>query len=154
MTVTKHRKPLVIAILTLIAWLVISGVAGPLFGNLSSVQKNDNADFLPKHVEAQKFADVYKDFTVTANRQLPALVLFTGDVTPEKVASVNQFLNSIGSKPLVTRAGKSIDGVTQNIGDYLTPGQQIVAFPSQDMKAILANVPFEDRKSTRLNSSH
>ena len=60
MTVTKHRKPLVIAILTLIAWLVISGVAGPLFGNLSSVQKNDNADFLPKHVEAQKFADAYK----------------------------------------------------------------------------------------------
>ena len=144
MTVTKHRKPLVIAILTLIAWLVISGVAGPLFGNLSSVQKNDNADFLPKHVEAQKFADAYKDFTVTANRQLPALVLFTGDVTPEKVASVNQFLNSISSKPLVTRAGKSIDGVTQNIGDYLTPGQQIVAFPSQDMKAILANVPFDN----------
>ena len=91
----KHRKPLAVAILVFIAWMGISGVAGPLFGNLSSVQKNDNADFLPKNVEAQKFADEYKNFTASANRQLPALVLFTGDITPEKIASVNQFINTL-----------------------------------------------------------
>ena len=140
----KHRKPLAIAILVFIGWMVISAVAGPLFGNLSSVQKNDNADFLPKQVEAQKFADQYKSFTVTANRQLPALVLFTGDVTPEKIAAVNQFANSLRDKPLVTQKGEAISGVDKKIGDFLTPGQQIVAFPSKDMQAILANVPFDN----------
>ena len=121
MTAKKHRKPLAIAILVTIGWLVISGIAGPLFGNLSSVQKNDNADFLPKHVEAQKFADEYKSFTVTANRQLPALVLFTGDVTPEKIASVTQFVNTLPGKSLVTRKGAAISGVDKTIGDFLTP---------------------------------
>jgi putative drug exporter of the RND superfamily len=140
----SHRKPLVIAIVTIIGWLVISGIAGPLFGNLSSVQKNDNADFLPKNVEAQKFADEYKKFTVNANRQLPALVLFTGDVTPEKIAQVNQFMATIGEKSLVTKEGKEIVGVSKTIGEFLTQGQQIVAFPSKDMKAILANVPFDN----------
>lgn len=144
MSTTKHRKPLAIAILTLIGWLIIAGAAGPLFGNLSSVQKNDNADFLPKNVEAQKFADEYKAFSVTANRQLPALVLFTGDITQEKIASANQFLNTIATKPLVTRDGKPISGVDKKIGDFLTPNQQIIAFPSQDMKAVLANLPFDN----------
>ena len=140
----KHRKPLAVAILVFIAWMGISGVAGPLFGNLSSVQKNDNADFLPKNVEAQKFADEYKNFTASANRQLPALVLFTGDITPEKIASVNQFINTLPGKSLVTKKGQPIDGVDKKIGDFLTPGQQLVAFPSKDMKAILANVPFDN----------
>ena len=67
-TKTKGRKPLWIAIVTIIVWLAISGAAGPLFGNLSSVQKNDNADFLPANVEAQKFANEYKAFSVNANK--------------------------------------------------------------------------------------
>ena len=96
MTTTRHRKPLIIAILTLIAWLMVSGIAGPLFGNLSSVQKNDNADFLPSKVESQKFSDTYKSFTTNSNRTLPALVLFTGDVTPEKIMATNVFINTLG----------------------------------------------------------
>lgn len=144
MTQTRHRKPLIVAIITLIAWLMISGVAGPLFGNLSSVQKNDNADYLPKHVESQKFSDTYKGFTVSANRTLPALVLFTGDVNQDKVIAANQFVNTLGPKPLVTKDGKAIEGVTKTIGDFLTPGQQVFAFPSKDMKAILANLPFDN----------
>ena len=141
---TKGRKPLWIAIVTIVGWLAITGVAGPLFGNLSSVQKNDNADFLPAQVEAQKFADEYKAFTVNANRELPALVLFVGDVTPEKIASANSFLSTLASKPLVDIDGKKLEGVEKNIGDYLTSGQQLFTFPSQDGKALLANVPFDN----------
>ena len=44
----RGRKPLWIAVITIVAWLGISGVAGPMFGKLSTVQKNDNSDFLPK----------------------------------------------------------------------------------------------------------
>ncbi len=140
----KGRKPLWFAIISIVAWLGISSAMGPLFGNLSSVQKNDNADFLPAHVEAQKFSDAYKSFTVNANKNLPALVLFEGDVTQEKIAATNIFLNTIATQPLVTKDGKAISGVTKTIGDYLTKGEKIFAFPSQDGKALLANVPFDN----------
>lgn len=140
----KARKPLWFAIITIIVWFGISGAVGPLFGNLSSVQKNDNADFLPPHVEAQKFSDAYKSFTVNANKSLPALVLFEGSVTQEKVMATNVFFASISSQPLVTKDGKALSGVNKKIGDFLTPGEKIFAFPSQDGKALLANVPFDN----------
>ena len=139
----KGRKPLWVAIVTVLAWFVISGVTGPLYGNLSSVQKNDNADYLPTTVESQAFSNEYKAFAANANRTLPAIILYTGEVTPAKIAAATAFLNSVGNKPLVTREGKALDGVNKKIGDYLTPGQ-IAAFPSQDGKALLANVPFDN----------
>ena len=139
----KGRKPLWVAIFTLVAWFVISGVAGPLYGNLSSVQKNDNADYLPKSVESQAFSDSYKAFASNANRTLPAIVLYTGEVTPSKIAAANTFLQTLASKPLVTRDGKNISGVDKKIGDFLSPGA-INSFPSQDGKALLANVPFDN----------
>ena len=94
----KGRKPLWVAIFTLVAWFVISGVAGPLYGNLSTVQKNDNADYLPKSVESQAFANEYKAFAANANRTLPAIVLYTGEVTPTKIASANAFLCLMSTK--------------------------------------------------------
>ena len=63
----KGRKPLWVAIVTVLAWFVISGVTGPLYGNLSSVQKNDNADYLPTSVESQAFSNQYKAFAPNAN---------------------------------------------------------------------------------------
>lgn len=142
----KGRRPLWVAIFTLIAWMVISSVAGPLYGNLSSVQKNDNADYLPKTVESQAFADQYKAFSSNANRTLPAIVLYTGEVTPAKTKSAYEFLQSLANKPLVSREGKALAGVDRTIGQYLTPGV-IVPFPSQDGKALLANVPFDNSKA-------
>ena len=44
--------------------------------------------------------------------------------------------------------GKKIEGVEKTIGDYLTSGQQLFTFPSQDGKALLANVPFDNAKAT------
>jgi RND superfamily putative drug exporter len=36
----RGRKPLWIAIITVVAWLGISGAAGPMFGNLSTVRED------------------------------------------------------------------------------------------------------------------
>jgi RND superfamily putative drug exporter len=90
-TKVKARKPLWVAIVVIIAWFGISGATGPLFGNLSSVQKNDNADFLPANVEAQKFANEAKDFSANSDKSLPALVLFEGTVTPSAVGQATAF---------------------------------------------------------------
>lgn len=135
----RGRKPLWIAIITVVAWLGISGVAGPMFGNLSSVQKNDNSDFLPKSAESYKFTQEYKAFSPSSDRAIPALVLFTGDVDAAKVSAATGFLNSLPGKTLANHADVKI-------GDYLIAGAPIFAFPSQDGKAILGSLSFDAKK--------
>lgn len=132
--------------MVVIAWMAVAGFVGPLNGKLSTVQENDNANFLPKNAEAQAFADEYEKFSTGATRSIPALVLFTGDATAERVSAANAFLATLPNQKLVTKEGKSIDKVTDTIGNYLTAGVPLIAFASQDGKAILANVPFDSEK--------
>ena len=139
---TSHRKPMWLAIVLVAAWFMVSGVTGPLFGQLSTVQKNDNSKFLPSSSETERFNAATAKFTSGANKGLPELILFLGNATPANVAATNTFLQSIGSLPLVDVNGKSIPGVTAKISDFLDPASPLTAFPSQDGKAILANVPF------------
>jgi RND superfamily putative drug exporter len=135
----KGRKPLWLAIITVIIWMGIAGSAGPVFGKLSSVQKNDNSDFLPKNAESSKFNEAYQQFNPNTDRAIPALVLYIGEVDAEKVAAANQFLQTVPSKPVQ-------DGEGKLIGEYLVPGTPLVAFPSQDGKAILGSIAFDSAK--------
>ena len=135
----KGRKPLWIAIIVVIAWMGIAGAAGPVFGKLSSVQKNDNSDFLPKNAESSKFIEAYEQFNPNTDRAIPALVLYIGEVDATKVAAANEFLQTIPSKPVEEGQGKLI-------GEFLVPGTPLVAFPSQDGKAILGSIAFDSAK--------
>lgn len=135
----KGRKPLWLAIITVIIWMGISGAAGPVFGKLSSVQKNDNSDFLPKNAESSKFNEAYQKFNPNTDRAIPALVLYIGEVDGQKVAAANEFLQTIPSKEVE-------DGQGKLIGEYLVPGTPLVAFPSQDGKAILGSIAFDSAK--------
>ena len=135
----KGRKPLWIAIIIVIAWMGIAGAAGPVFGKLSSVQKNDNSDFLPKNAESSKFNEAYEQFNPNTDRAIPALVLYIGEVDATKVAAANEFLQTIPSKPVE-------DGQGKLIGEFLVPGTPLVAFPSQDGKAILGSIAFDSAK--------
>ena len=68
----RHRKPLLIAVFLTIAWLGLSSVTGPLFGNLSTVQKNDNSKFLPNAAESTRATTAITKFADnTANNQTP-----------------------------------------------------------------------------------
>jgi RND superfamily putative drug exporter len=133
--VKKTRKPFAIAMLVVIAWFVISGVFGPLFGKLSTVQDNNNSSFLPKGAEATLAADQIKTFSGKESFNFPTLVLFEGAVSPEKLAAINTHMQGVGSLTL--------GGTEAKISDYLAPGEAITVFPSQDGKAILANVPLD-----------
>ena len=135
----KGRKPLWIAIIIVIAWMGIAGAAGPVFGKLSSVQKNDNSDFLPKNAESSKFNEAYEQFNPNTDRAIPALVLYIGEVDATKVAAANEFLQTIPSKPVE-------EGQEKLIGEFLVPGTPLVAFPSQDGKAILGSIAFDSAK--------
>ena len=138
----KTRKPFAIAMLVVIAWFIITGVFGPLFGKLTSVQENNNSSFLPKGAEATQASEVIQTFSGKDSFNFPTLILFEGDVTPKTIAAVNDDLVKVGSVTL--------DGTSAKISDYLAPNQQITVFPSQDGKAILGNIPLDGNSIAKL----
>jgi RND superfamily putative drug exporter len=121
--------------LVVIAWFMLTGVFGPLFGKLSSVQENNNSSFLPKGAEATLAADEIKKFSKEDSFNFPTLILFEGQVDPSKLGAINEHMAGVGALTL--------DGTEAKISDYLAPGQVISVFPSQDGQAILANVPLD-----------
>jgi putative drug exporter of the RND superfamily len=142
-----HRKFIVIASVVTLAWLMISGVVGPLFGSLSTVQKNDNSKFLPDGSESSRASTAINTFAAKdAFKQFPTLVLFIGKATPDKVASANVFAQSLASKDLVDKNGQLIKdasgkAISIPISKYIATGAQSIAFPSAKGDAILANIP-------------
>lgn len=141
-TAKKSRRPLVYALIVIFIWFGTSGVMGPLFGKLSTVQENDNSAFLPDSAESTQAAKVIAKFNASLNQTLPTLVLYRGEVNPEKIAALNAHLATLGTK--------KIGGTLVPISKYLTKGEQIFAFPSQDGKAILVNLPFSSDIATDL----
>lgn len=138
----KNRKPYAIAMLVVIAWFIITGIFGPLFGKLTSVQENNNSSFLPKGAEATLAADEIKNFSSQDSFNFPALVLFEGTFTEATFAAVNDHVSKVGDLTLADTSAK--------LGDYLAPGQAISVFPSQDGKALLANIPLDGSAIAKL----
>jgi RND superfamily putative drug exporter len=128
--------------LVVLMWFLITGVFGPLFGKLSSVQENNSSSFLPKGAEATQASELIQTFSGKDSFSIPALVLFEGKATPENLQAINSHLDAIGELTLAGTAAK--------IADYLAPGQRISAFPSEDGNAILANVPLDGNSLTKL----
>ena len=92
------RKALVLAILSIVTWLAIGGFSGQAFSKISTVQKNDNASFLPDSAESTKAQKTITQFSAQSSDLLPTLILLVGDVdpmkNPEKFALVNQYAQS------------------------------------------------------------
>lgn len=138
----KNKKPVALAVLVVIGWFLISGIFGPLFGKLSSVQENNNSSFLPKGAEATLAADEIAKFAGDASFNFPTLILLEGDVTPAALTAINSHLTTVSALTL--------EGTSSTIGDYLLKDQPINAFPSQDGKAILVNIPLNGESIAEL----
>lgn len=123
-------------------WFAITGIFGPLFGKLTSVQENNNSSFLPKGAEATLASDEISKFSGKDSFNFPTLILFEGKATPETFAAINAHMSTVGALTL--------DGTESKISDFLAPGQEISVFPSQDGKAILANVPLDGNAIAKL----
>jgi hypothetical protein len=93
----------------------ISSFTGPLFGKLSTVQENNNSSFLPEDSVATRAANAIAKFSDSANDQIPALVLFKGEVTPEKIASAQAFAQTLGSKMLVHSDGELLKDANRGL---------------------------------------
>ena len=128
--------------LVVISWFIITGFFGPLFGKLTSVQENNNSSFLPKGAEATQAADLIEGFSDREGFAFPTLILFEGKVTPENLAAINAHMAGVGSLTL--------GDTDKKISDYIAPDQAISVFPSEDGKAILANVPLDGNAISEL----
>ena len=137
-----NRKPYALAMLVVITWFIITGFFGPLFGKLTSVQENNNSSFLPKGAEATQAADLIEGFSDREGFAFPTLILFEGKVTPENLAAINAHMAGVGSL--------TIGDTDKKISDYIAPDQVISVFPSEDGKAILANVPLDGNAISEL----
>ena len=141
-TTQKSRKPFALALLVVFVWLGITGVFGPMFGKLTSVQENNNSSFLPKGAEATLASDEIAKFSDKDSFNFPALILFEGKATPETFAAINAHIAKVGTL--------SLGDTDAKVSDYLAPGQEISVFPSQDGKAILANVPLDGNAISKI----
>ena len=128
--------------LVVISWFIITGIFGPLFGKLTSVQENNNSSFLPKGAEATLAADEIRKFSTQDSFNFPALILFEGRFTPETFAAVQGHVSKVGDLTMAETTAK--------ISDYLAPGQAISVFPAQDGQALLANIPLDGNAISKL----
>ena len=121
---------------------MITGIFGPLFGKLTSVQENNNSSFLPKGAEATLAADEIAKFAGDTSFNFPTLILLEGEATPAAIGAINAHLSTVGALTLGDTSAK--------ISDYLLKDQPITAFPSQDGKAILVNIPLDGNSISEL----
>jgi RND superfamily putative drug exporter len=128
----SKRKPIAIAILVVIAWFGVTGIFGPLFGKLTSVQENDNSAFLPDSAESTKAVKLLESFAAGESTAFPTLVLLEGSVGPEVLQQINAHLETVPDLKL--------GGTDVPLSKYLLPGSQVTAFPAPDGKAVLASI--------------
>ncbi|SCX43030.1 putative drug exporter of the RND superfamily [Klenkia marina] len=131
-TTPRRRRWLLPAVL-LIAWLALSGVAGPYSGKLSEVQSNDQSEFLPGSAESQRVAELSAGFS--DSDAFPAFLLVESDsaLTPDQLARFGEFAQSVPGIEIAPG---------RTVADYLVPGP-IPVVPSEDGEAALALVSFD-----------
>jgi RND superfamily putative drug exporter len=83
------KRPLILAAAVLVGWLVLAAAAGPFATKLSSLQKNDLADFLPSTAEATQVLKLEAGFENA--KVVPAVLVFerSSGITAEDRATVS-----------------------------------------------------------------
>lgn len=117
-----------VAFLVILIWVGVTGVLGPLFGKLSNVQDNDNANFLPKSAESTLASERAEKFRVGDG--LPVIIVISGNLTEENLAKAQDFAKNLKDLNIKNSDGKVV-------GDYLSSLDPIFPLVSEDKKAVL-----------------
>lgn len=116
--------------LVLLAWLFLGGPLGQFAGQLTDVQENDTASFLPASAESTQVAEL--EATFASADVIPAVVVYELDgrqATPEDVAAVGDDVAEIAA----------LEGVA---GDVIGP------IPSESGQAVQVIVPLDASEAT------
>ena len=109
----RTKSPTFVRVILLLVWLAIGGVGGMAQGQLSSVQENDQALYLPESAESTYVAERVGDFT--DSQSLPVFVVFTtadGEpLTEQQIGILNQRAQAIAevAMPDGTSLGAYLD---------------------------------------------
>ena len=83
--------------LVLLAWLMLGGPLGQFAGQLTQVQENDSASFLPSSAESTQVAELQAAFT--DEDVIPAVVVYELDraLTPQDLAAIGEYVAEIAA---------------------------------------------------------
>jgi RND superfamily putative drug exporter len=152
----RGRRPVVIYLVALagVFWLIFGGAGGSYEGKLGSVQKNDNAAYLPKSAESTKVDTASQQFASV--QTIPGFIVYhrgggLNDADKTKInADAQTFLGIAGVA--ANQVGKpqfSADGASANIevpliaknGKTTIQGDQLVTVEKDVIKAAKASLP-------------
>ncbi|MBD5788004.1 MMPL family transporter [Cellulosimicrobium terreum] len=131
------RGLVILAVLGL--WMGIGALGGQAQGNLSSVQTNDAAAFLPASAESTQAAELAGEFT--DEESLPALVVVTSQdgstLSQDQLAAAQAYADAIPAAPLEGTSGDE----PATVGDVSIADPVVV--PSEDGEAALVVVSLD-----------
>ncbi|BDZ43291.1 hypothetical protein GCM10025865_25900 [Paraoerskovia sediminicola] len=120
-------------------WLAVGGIGGQAQGQLSSVQTNDAAAFLPETAESTLAGEAGREFV--DSESLPALVVSEapdgGALGEQQIGALQGWAQGIGDLPL--EGAEEAD--PQVVGDVLTTDPVVI--PSEDGEAGLVVVSLD-----------
>jgi RND superfamily putative drug exporter len=124
----RERRPRrlrwLVPALVLLAWLMLGGPLGQLAGQLTDVQENDSASFLPSSAESTRVSEIQARFA--EDDVIPAVVVYEleRDVTPQDLAAVAEDVAEISA----------LEGVA---------GEVVGPIPSESGQAVQVIVPLD-----------
>lgn len=122
-----------VALVVVLAWLVVGGLAGPYSGRLSDVATNDNAAFLPADAEATRAQELSRGFI--QRQTTPALVVY------ERTTGLTD-----ADKRKVSADAARFAQVPGVVGPLPPP------IPSADGQALQVVVPIDDAEGERIGA--
>ncbi|WP_282072304.1 MMPL family transporter [Janibacter hoylei] len=124
--------PRLIAGVVIVLWFVVAGVGGPLVGQLSSVQDNDQASFLPADAESTQVSARLGDFGADATLPLLLVVEDDGGIDRSTIGLLQGWAERLPDQ--------QVDSVPGTLGDLLA-SDTVPVIPADDGAAVL--VPLE-----------
>lgn len=118
----------VLAGIVVVLWFALAGIGGPLVGQLSSVQDNDQASFLPQSAESTRVAEQLADFDADATLPLILAVEDEGGLGRAVLGELNAWAKQLPAQ--------QVTDVPGTFGDYLAQ-ERIPVIPSEDGQAAL-----------------
>jgi RND superfamily putative drug exporter len=124
----------VLAGIVVLLWFALAGIGGPLVGQLSSVQNNDQASFLPQSAESTRVAEQLPGFDADATLPLILTVEGEGGLSPAALGELQSWAKELPQQ--------SAEGVPGTVADYLT-APKVPVIPSEDGEAAIAVVSLD-----------
>jgi putative drug exporter of the RND superfamily len=124
------------AIVLVLVWFGLGGIGGQATGQLSSLQQNDAASFLPEDAESTLVTNALAEFQDDSTLPLIIVAAREGGLEPTDLELAQDF-----AAGLPDATGELPEG--QTVGDYLAlpPGAPIPVLPSEDGEAFLIVLP-------------